>query len=452
VLKQQEAVQDSLVVAREDALGQRFLVAYYVTADGAPLPVAQLRESLRRVLPAYMIPVGFVALQSFPKTPNGKIDRNLLPAADLAAAVADEYLAPRDELERALASIWSDVMGVPRPGVRDSFFRLGGHSLLAVRLFARIEKQFAVALPLSILHELPTIEYLADTLRPYCGDGASARGHLSLAADRFSFLVPIQRHGRRPRLFCVHGAGGNVLNLSSIARHLGSDQPFVGLQAQGTDGIRKPLASVDAMATEYIKQVRGTQPHGPYYLSGYCGGGIIAFEMARMLRDAGEQVALLTLIDCYRPGSVQFGPRLRRWTRKTVAGGLKYLRTAMPAKIRRDWHAESTWLKVALYRLRRAAVPYELRDAWLTRAFLRAAARYQPGVYRGRLTLLRAIEMDPVLLAVGPDMGWAGLASEGVRTFDIPGTHHTIMDEPNVGVLASTLKHCLEIAEADADR
>ena len=316
-------------------------------------------------------------------------------------------------------------------------------------MFARIEKRFAVALPLSILHERPTIEYLADTLRPYCGDGAQSRGHVSLAADRFSFLVPIQRGGHRPRLFCVHGAGGNVLNLSSIARHLGSDHPFVGLQAQGTDGVRAPLDSVDAMAAEYIREIRGLQPLGPYYLSGYCGGGIIAFEMARRLRDAGETVALLTLIDCYRPGPVRNEPRLRRWKRGTLAGGLRYLRTMAAAKLRRDYQSASSWLQVNFYRLAHRSVPYELRDVWLTRTFLRAAARYRPQVYRGRLTLLRATEVEPALLAVGPDMGWASFASGGVRTFDIPGSHHTIMDEPNVAVLADLLKRCLETAEAE---
>jgi amino acid adenylation domain-containing protein len=171
VINQQQGVQDSLVVAREDAFGLQYLAAYYITADGEPLPVSSLLEPLRRVLPISMVPGAFVALRSFPRTANGKIDRNLLPAPDLAASIPEEYVEPRDELEHAIAKIWTDTLGVPRPGIRDSFFLLGGHSLLAVRMFARIEKKFAVALPLSILHERPTIEYLADTLRPYCRSG-----------------------------------------------------------------------------------------------------------------------------------------------------------------------------------------------------------------------------------------------------------------------------------------
>jgi amino acid adenylation domain-containing protein len=452
-LKQQPGIHDALVMAREERPGHQRLVAYYIPADNAHIPhQTQLQEALRRMLPDYMIPSAFVALPSFPKTPNGKIDRSLLPAADFGAAATEEYVEPRDELERTLVQIWSEILGTTRTGIRDSFFELGGHSLLAVRMFARIEKRLGVALPLSILHERPTIEYLAEALRPYRGDQSTSREFVSLDADRFSFMVPIQRNGQRPRLFCVHGAGGNVLNLSSISRHLGKDRPFVGLQAQGTDGVREPLKSVDEMAAEYVKELRGMQPHGPYYLSGYCGGGIIAFEMARMLRDAGEPVAMLTLIDCYRPGAVQAEPRLRRWKREILAGGWNYLRNAAMAKLRRDYARISSSLKVGWYRWWGSAVPYEWRDAWLTRAFLHAAASYRPGVYRGRLTLLRATESDSALSNVGPDMGWEGLASEGFGTFDVPGNHHTIMDEPNVAILAAMLKRSLETAELNADR
>jgi thioesterase domain-containing protein len=174
--------------------------------------------------------------------------------------------------------------------------------------------------------------------------------------------------------------------------------------------------------------------------------------MARMLSASGEQVALLTLIDCYRPGPVKSEPRLHRWTRGTLVGGLAYLRDLVAARIRRDYDGVSSWLRVNYYRLKRQTVPYELRDIWLTRIFLRAAARYRPGEYRGPLSLLRATEVEPALLAVGPEMGWTGLAHGGIHTFDIPGNHHTIMDEPNVAILAETLKRCLETAEADSAR
>jgi thioesterase domain-containing protein len=452
VLKQHESVQDALVVVREDRRGEQVLVGYVIPAlESAPGTPAVLQEWLRRKLPEYMIPTAFVPLPAFPKTANGKIDRNLLPAPDRVAAIAaPEAVEPRDDLERALARMWADILGVRRPGIRDNFFLLGGHSLLAVRLFARIERQFRVALPLSILHERPTIEYLAESIRECETRMSAARGRSATPAGGFSHIVPIQRRGRRPKLFCVHGAGGNVLNLASIARHLGDDRPFIGLQAQGTDGIGEPLHSIDAMAAGYIRELRGLQPNGPYFLSGYCGGGIVAFEMAKILCDAGEKVAMLTLIDCYLPGVAVRKPRRHRWRLGMLTGGLKYLRAAVAARFSRDYAGISCALRVAWHRRRGQPIPYDLRDFWLTRAFLRAADSFRPCVYPGRLTLLRATEVESALLDVGPYMGWARLAAGGVETFDVPGNHHTIMDEPNVTVLASMLKRCLETAELAA--
>jgi amino acid adenylation domain-containing protein len=448
VLKQHDSVLDALVMVRENRRGEPALAAYVIPAPESAPSAAVLQEWLRRQLPEFMIPTAFVPLAAFPKTANGKIDRKLLPAADEATAMAaPEIVEPRDDLERLLARMWSDILGVSRPGIRDNFFLLGGHSLLAVRLFARIERQFRVALPLSILHERPTIEYLAESIRDCESRLSAARGRASAPADGFSHIVPIQRRGKRPILFCVHGAGGNVLNLASIARHLGDDRPFIGLQALGTDGISDPLQSIEAMAAEYIREMRGLQPKGPYFLSGYCGGGIVAFEMAKILRESGESVAMLTLIDCYLPGVPVDNPRRHWWKRGTLNARWRYLWRAADAKIRRDYVSMYSALRVQWFRLRGRSIPYELRDFWLTRAFLRAAAGFRPRIYPGRLTLLRATGVEAALLNVGSYMGWSKLAAGGVETFDVPGNHYTIMDEPNVTVLASMLKRCLETAE-----
>ena len=449
VLKQQRGIQDALVIAREDQPGNARLVAYYIPTDNSQtLYQSDLQEALRRVLPDYMIPSAFVALPAFPQTPNGKIDRKSLPPPAMGAAAPEEYVEARDDLERSLAQIWCEILGTQRSGIRDSFFAIGGHSLLAVRMFARIEKRIGIALPLSILHERPTIEYLAETLRLQLSGTTAPRTPVAAAAERFSFAVPIQRQGERPPLFCVHGAGGNVLNLSSISRHLGTDRPFVGLQAQGTDGLRQPLKSIVAMAEVYVRELRAIQPQGPYYISGYCGGGIIAFEMASMLCRAGHSVAMLTMIDCYCPGCLKTESRWRRWRRDAFGGGLGHCRAAAVAKLRRDYASLSASAKIRWHRLRGRAIPYELRDVWLTRAFLRAAANYRPAVYPGSLTLLRATHGESTLSSVGPDMGWRHVAGAGIRTLDVPGNHHTMMVEPNVSVLAGLLREILEAAQA----
>ena len=150
---------------------------------------------------------------------------------------------------------------------------------------AEIETLLNRRLPLTTLYKAPTIEKLAQILR----------GEVS--SPGWSPLVTIQPAGSRPPFFCIHGAGGNVLIYRDLSRHLGTDQPFYGLQSQGLDGSLPPLARIGDMAGLYVREIRRVQRHGPYFLGGYCMGGTIAFEVAQQLQAKGEQVALLALFD-----------------------------------------------------------------------------------------------------------------------------------------------------------
>ena len=190
-----------------------------------------------------------------------------------------------DETSLRLTRIWEEVLGIEPIGAEQNYFDLGGHSLLAVRLFAQIESVFHVRLPLSTLVQAPTIEALADVLRN--GDGA----------DRWSPLVAIQPGGSRPPFYCVHGGGGNVLIYRGLSQHLGPDQPFYGLQCQGLDGNQPLLTRLEDMAALYVKEVQNFQPHGPYFLGGYCLGGLIALEMAQQFKALGEDCAMVAMFD-----------------------------------------------------------------------------------------------------------------------------------------------------------
>jgi thioesterase domain-containing protein/non-ribosomal peptide synthetase component F len=187
--------------------------------------------------------------------------------------------------ERKLQRIWESLLSTSPIGLNQNYFELGGTSILAVRLFAQIAKEFQRKLPLSILFEAQTVAQLAEVLRT---DDASSD---------WSPLVAIQPNGSRPPFFCIHGGGGNVLIYRDLSRHLGSDQPFYGLQAQGLDGERPCLTTIEEMASLYVNEIRRIQPHGPYHLGGYCMGGTVAYEMAQQLKAQGEKVALLALFD-----------------------------------------------------------------------------------------------------------------------------------------------------------
>jgi thioesterase domain-containing protein/acyl carrier protein len=208
----------------------------------------------------------------------------LSPAATdpAGSSFSDE---PQNETEKRLARIWQRLLGIESVGRHHNYFELGGTSLGAVRLFAEIQKECKVQLPLAALFEAQTIAELARLLNK----DDSTTG--------WSSLVPIQTKGSRPPFFCVHGGGGNVLIYRALSNHLGMDQPFYGLQSQGLDGCQPLLTRVEDMAALYVRELQRVQPHGPYFLGGYCMGGTVALEMAQQLRARGEKIALLALFD-----------------------------------------------------------------------------------------------------------------------------------------------------------
>ena len=164
-LGQHPAVRESAVIAREDAPGDRRLVAY-VVARHAPSPTfSELRNYLKEKLPDYMIPSAFVFLDSLPLTINGKVDRNALPMPDLdRSGLEMEFIAPRTPVEKRLAKIWCEVLGLKRVGIHDNFFELGGHSLVATQVMSRVRDHFEMELPLLRLFNTPTINGLAELI------------------------------------------------------------------------------------------------------------------------------------------------------------------------------------------------------------------------------------------------------------------------------------------------
>src|SRR5579863_33185 len=225
---------------------------------------------------------------------------NLMAKPDTESANAQPGAAVADDTTKQLVRIWQELLGVDSIGVDQNYFDLGGDSVLAVHLFAEIEKAFNVKLPLATLFEAPTIQELARILSS------------EVSTSDWSPLVAIQPAGSRPPFFCIHGAGGNVLIYRELSQHLGPDQPFYGLQSQGLDGASPPLTRIEDMAALYLKAIRSQQPHGPYFIGGYCGGGLIAYEVAQRLGSSGEKVALLALLDTMNFSHI---PPLSAWSR-----------------------------------------------------------------------------------------------------------------------------------------
>jgi amino acid adenylation domain-containing protein len=446
VISQHETVRECVVLAREDRPGDYRLVAYVVEDRELTAEIGELRSYLENRLPAYMVPSAFVKLDRLPMTPNGKIDRKALPAPEQNSQRQDSFLAPRDEIETTLAQIWEKVLGIGPVGVTDSFFELGGNSLLAARMFSETSSALGKNPPLATLFEVSTIEHLANRLR---------EDKQPEFRTEWSSLVPIQPRGSKPRFFCVHAAGGNVLGYRALVRHLGFDQPFYGLQSVGLNGNERPLATVEEMAAHYITAISGLQSKGPYFLGGFSFGGLVAFEMARQLKGQGHEIGCLALFDTsaqldhFDPQKYKLSRRIELHLDNLLSGsagdGLKYVGKLVnngKKKIKKKvWKAGYSWYRDSSHQL-----PSALRNIRLIND--QAAREYVLRTYPSRVSLFRASDDTQ---ASGDDLlGWDKLTA-GVDLYPVPGSHLSLVKEPYVQVLAEQLTKCIDRAAPAAE-
>lgn len=282
------------------------LVAFVQLADkNNKIQSGEIIDYLSMVLPDYMVPKYVLVIDELPKTPNGKLDRKALSTYERLTFEHEskEVLAPRDHVERELKTIWESVLIRNNISINDNFFQIGGHSLIAVRLLANIQTHFKVQLPLAVIFQRPTIQEMAQTIR------------LGKHQDYWEAMVPLRKSNTDPKgtLFCIPGAGGNVLYMQSLVQQISSHWDIYGCQPPGLDGqtpvMRKveDLASyyVDAISEQVLKDMPLNRVKTPFVLLGHSFGGLVAFELAEKLRQKGVDVQELIILDTPAPHFVE---------------------------------------------------------------------------------------------------------------------------------------------------
>lgn len=446
VLERHPSIAQCAVVARAEASGDKRIVAY-VTASTQPPSAGDLRSYLKHELPDYMIPSAFVLLQSLPLTANGKIDYRALPAPEADQMESgDEFIAPRDPLEQGLAQLWSKILKVRRVGLSSNFFDLGGHSLLAVRLVLEIEKLYKKRLPLATFLQAPTLGQLAEKLRE---DSCS---------PVWPSLVPLRPGGSKPPLFLMHSHGGNVLEYHPLAERLDSDQPVYALQARGLDGRIVKDPSIEEMAAAYLEEIRSLQPQGPYFLGGFCFGGLLALEAAQQLVAAGEEVALVAILQTIHPAFAQFKPETspvqRSWYRTVKRLQLEqenFLNRGpgyLFERSRRVWNFGRARIALTLTGLpeTRDKLPLEYILEALGAEHDKAFDKYCPQPYGGNAVLFRSATQLRGLLAEST-LGWKNTLIGDLKICEVPGHQQNMLVEPNVSYLAEELSASLTAAQ-----
>ena len=420
-------VRDVVCTARLDPSGQRTLVAYVIPRAGAIVDAQTIKEALARTLPQYMVPSHVVAIDAFPLSSNGKLDRRALPCPGVTATAT--FVAPSTALEREMAAIWEDLLQRPRVGVHDSFFDLGGHSLLAVMLVTRVRKQLGADLPLARVLQKPTIALLAASLD---GTPPSTRG------DRH--LITLNSRGALTPLVLVPGIGGHSFMYQRLTRALGDAQPLHVLQALGVDDLVSTPRTIQEMAEIYEPGILRAVPEGPIVLGGYSFGALIAFELAHRLRLRGRVVPLIISFDGFAPGYPALLPlpqRVVAHLRELAGGdgtqGHAYLRSRLnnvKARVLRHLgrgeetvdavpNADTTLNR----RLRRSTL-----ELW------RARNDYRPGRVEPSSLLLLKTEIPtrwPAHDMNDPLYGWRAFVDGRIDVESIPGEHLKMFEGDN---------------------
>jgi len=366
----------------------------------------------------------------------------------MSKVCAPTIAASKDTTTQQLARIWQELLGVESVGVDQNYFDLGGDSSLAVQLFARIEKLFRVKLPLATLFDAPTIEELARVVQQEAG---------ATEASGWSPLVPIQANGGRPVFFCIHGAGGNVLIYRELAKYMGSEQPFYGVQAQGLDGSRAPLKTIEEMAALYVKEIRRFQPHGPYYIGGYCMGGTLAYEVSRQLQVAGEDIALLALFDTMDWSKMRlpfFWAKASHELERLFFHAANFFRLDSDGrgkffgqKVEALRNRLPVWHGMLLSRFAKRKKPADapsmvLGQIWQANDL--ACVNYRPQPFAGMVTDFRPMKQYSMFRR--PDVKFGRLAQGGEQVVVLPVYPAGMLVEPFVKHLAEALKKSIDQA------
>ena len=386
------------------------------------------------------------ALQTLVSVPERKIaDIGLsLPSQDRRVDVSGEpvhaYAAPRNDREGRLVRIFERLFDKSKIGIRDDFFELGGSSLTAARLLQEIEKEFNVTLDLSDIVVAPTVEKLVEKIVGRSGEAAT-------------LAIPLRQTGTKVPLFCIHSGGGHVIGYRDLVSCLSEEQPVFGIRAPELDGARKFL-TVEELALKYLVEIRAIQSRGPYQLCGMSFGGLVAYEIASMLVQQEEEVALLALFDTGNPAyfknlslmkwlrfrSLYLVDRVGKYARNVISGAfgdvVSDIDLFFRSRIRRlVWRSGRNMSLLVGH-----AMPKPLRSN--VDMFADASRAYTPRPYSGRFLLFEA-EGRTAEYGIDATLGWGEVAQGNIQIIRTPGDHTSMMRKPNVDVLAKELEEYL---------
>ncbi|HMS64575.1 MAG TPA: amino acid adenylation domain-containing protein [Ignavibacteria bacterium] len=437
VISEFKGIRNSVVIAKDFSIGDKRLIAYFVTENNADIPLSELKNFLSIRLPVFMIPSEFIKINEIPITGSGKVDKKALPEPETGRNTdSKNYSQPADSLELQLVKIWEKVIGKSPIGVKDNFFDLGGHSLIALRLFGYIEKLTGKKLPLSTLFKYQTIEQLAVILRD---EGWK---------PQWKSLVGVNPGGSKYPFFYIPPAAGTALEVKNIIKYISDDQPFYILESVGLDGKEPPHTEIQQMSAHYVKEIQSLQPEGPYLIGGRCFGGRVAFDVAQRIVSQGQKVALLSIFDTYPPFTYK-NADLHSPQHRDLDHFIK--RTFDNLKSGDLLKVSKNYLKYSFKKFNKKAKDKlelifsnerERLFKKIRQIHTDSQNRYIAKEFPGKITLI-----ESAATKMEYREKWGKLAAGGIDYFTIPDTDHlTIVQEPKLQEFVEKLNYVLEKA------
>lgn len=428
VLNQSEHLESAIVLAKDDQRGKKELIAYVVPL--ATFDKKTILAYLESLLPNYMIPLAWVEMQSLPLNINGKIDRKALLNVAIPREAGRSYEEPTSRSEKIMTTIWQQVFGMEKLGINDNFFELGGHSIMAMQIMSRFEKETGTAFPATILFKNPTISSLLASIEK---EGVTER--------EWKSLIPIKPTGNKMPLYIVHGDGLYVLNFKDLAKYVADEQPLFGLQPPDLKEVDNTIESMADIAKHYVDEILEHNPNGPYAIAGYSFGGYIAVEMVRHLTALGKEVKMLGILDtdaenCFynKPLHSIFLKKIRRqfpkmlWLIKSFfkhpSTTLNYQFNQLQKKLRKAGHSLGLIKKPKLDEV-------YTRIQLINKKHQIAFKAYHLLPFNNFVYLFKA-KKRVYFVDDFKSLGWRKYAKKGVKVFDVPGDHETMLHQPNV--------------------
>jgi amino acid adenylation domain-containing protein len=436
VLEEHPQVRQAVVTVREDGPGDKYLAAYLAPVSDGEVDVASVRGHVEQKLPAFMVPSRFVILDAFPMTTSGKVDRKALPAPQSEARDQSEVVAPRNELESQLVSIFQRVLKTDTVGVTDDFFELGGHSLAAARVLAEVNRITGKGIPLSALFRGATVESLAALVRREVQKKAQEEAGSQLDP----VVMRIQSGTGRLPFFAIVPPGEESLGYAMLARHMGPQRTVYKIQGHAPIVRQRPYTEEEMgqLSREYIAAMRSVQPEGPYSLGGMCDGTHISERIVLDLEAQGAEVGLFAIFDTW---VVQHSQVRWLWQLDYYQRRLKELsKKGLGERLRK-------FKQVASNKADRLAGGAPGRTDWRQAYW---PENFTPPRFRAPILLFKRPKQN-FFYVNDPQMGWGRRSESGVEVHEVEFHHLEILREPHVRVFGETIVAFMERLDPQRD-